>query len=391
MIENTSPKYSLQITFLTLREMFKILDSATPKNSDINNLYKYLNVSAHTYQKFLQSESETIPDSITGYVIPQLLKCGFSYDLLVNANCVNDSDMPENILRMSSELTDLTEDYLSSIKEKRTDDNNFGDNHVLTEENLQSRQEYREMLRDEMYNICNPDGSLFIDDVSALYDAIYTNKDKIDFIKKFIAENTDKKLPDSYLQKEVRNFIKSDVIEYTQNIPDSTDIINADNPIKAKKNHAKKANDFIVPSSPADKIAVNLLLIHELYYQFIYLEQVDIPKALNDFYIYLGETEKSYTTKTTGKNVYIETIREKLKPFGFSPKIFRTDAPTLLPMGNSLKKIILDYFNSSTKNISDLRDKLTTEILYIMDAENAPVIYSIYKLREAIKKESTQN
>ena len=54
MIENTSPKYSLQITFLTLREMFKILDSATPKNSDINNLYKYLNVSAHTYQKFLQ-------------------------------------------------------------------------------------------------------------------------------------------------------------------------------------------------------------------------------------------------------------------------------------------------------------------------------------------------
>lgn len=383
MYDNQNIKYSLQITLLTLREMFKIIDYATPKNHDVNNLYKYLNVDSQTYQKFLQSDSAIIPDAIILHIIPQLLKCGFSYDLLMNTSYSLNSDIPENTLSMNDDLFSLTEEYLFSIVDK----NKYDFEQTSKEEKLQPRQEYRNELKKELLNIYNPDGSLFVDDVIVLYNTIYKNQNRIDFIKNFIAENTDKKLPDSYLQKEVRSFITSDVIEYAKSNPDSTDIINTDKPEKVKKSHAKKANDFIVPSSPADKIAVNLLLIHELYYQFICLEQADIPKALNDFYIYLGETEKSYTTKTIGKNVYIETIREKLKPFGFSPKIFRTDAPTLLPMSNSLKKLILDYYNSIEKNINDFRKKLAVEILYVKDAENAPIIYSIYKLRESIKKE----
>lgn len=371
-------KSHLQTTLFLVREIINLMNSNNKKNS-IDAFYKYLDITQKDYQSFLQSDSNQISLNIIENVIARLVSCGFNYDLLLIGITDN------AYLEMSDELDDATATYISSLAPNRSDDGILdfqikeyfpliepipehlqGD---IPDEDFDIKKTYPSILRKELDTIYNPDGSLFVDDVYALYQRIYSHPVLQEATSVFIEDNKTQKYPQSYSPKDVAELIANDYKEFT-------DITLKNNKASIKY---KKIN-----CTPEEKLFINFLLIRETYLQLAALDKNNTKVYLDAFYQFLNIEPFASDINITAD--VLKEIKQKLSPLGFSDKLFRKDSPTLYPVGNYIIQILEDYLKSQSSNLNQLRNKLKIELLYMGDPLNTPLVYSTYKLYQEIKR-----
>lgn len=370
-------KSHLQTTLFLIREIINLMNSNNKKNS-IDAFYKYLDITQKEYQSFLQSDSDQISLTVIENVVARLVSCGFNYELLLTG--IEDNAY----LEMSEELDDATATYISSLAPNRSDDGILdfkikeyfplkesipehlqGD---IPDEDFDIKKTYPSILRKELDTIYNPDGSLFVDDVYALYQRIYSHPVLQEATSVFIEDNKTQKYPQSYSPKDVAKFITDDYKEFTD-IKDKNNKAN----IKYKK----------ITCTPEEKLYINFLLIRETYLQLVKVDKGNVQAYLDTFYKFLNITP--FTDSINLTNETLKEIKQKLSPFGFSDKLFRKDSPTLYPVGNYLIDIMGEYLESKSKDLKQLRNKLKIELLYMEDPLNTPLVYSTYKLYKEIQ------
>lgn len=397
--------HSMQSFLALLRELYKIVAYQNHANKkSIQSLLDYLQITEQDYQILLGYNRFNFSDNriqtYIGKIIPKLLAGGISKELLTDFEIIDDTmDWHSLLFTMDDDLAEKLDEYLDSLKQygfnqemKYSDMTDISKRKMKEktvsnldrkktveekEEDRISREEFRASIKANYMTIKKKDGTPFYNDVVKLYH--YINGSSTDeSVRDFVASSKANIMTKPFLQKDVKNQIIDDYKSFAQknNIPIEQKPILTHGSEKEKT--IKLDNDAL------SKRAINLLLIRETIYVLCDMDDIDYEL----FYQYINDNEEEYDQKLL-TNMSCKNIADILEPFGFSKKLFSATAPILLPMSKSVKKIIYDSGNPSNENFDIVlfAKQYYDNMVYNIEEENAPLVYSCYKLLEQIKKQ----
>lgn len=246
----------------------------------------------------------------------------------------------------------------------------FGEDSIRS---AQDRKKIQQELIEEIYTICNLDGSLVIESIrDIIMDMTHTN----------ITENYNS--TDVTLLQQIDNYHVPQGVSYTQN-----------NLIKLYSLMAKqvgeevftfdvKTSDFsrITKTANNESVCDNLFIIIKTYQMFASIEGIqDADEKLKN---YLDLKKDDYEDLTNGDTVCINSkdIAEKLSIYRFPATLFRADHPTMI----NLSQNIMDAFDTfkTDYDIILFEFRLKFWLTYCIDTQNIVLILAVYSLFKSL-------
>ena len=246
----------------------------------------------------------------------------------------------------------------------------------ISERTAKDRKKIQQELMEEIYTICNLDGSLIINSIrDIIMDMTHTN----------ISENYN--VTDTTLLQQIDNYHVPQSMSYTQN-----NLIKLYSQMVQQVDEKPftsdvKTSDFskITKSTDNEFVCDNLFIIIKTYQIFARIEGIiDADEKLSN---YLNIEEDVYTNLSKGQATKIKSkdIAEKLSIYRFPVTLFRTDHPTMINLSKNIQDAFYDY--KSNNDITLFEFRLQFWLTYHIDTLNIVLVLAVYSLFKSLNGE----